>query len=328
MRKIIKITALVCIAVMVFAVFAGCSSKKEKVVIWTSGEDYRNEYYLSECKKKFPQYEIVLEYNKTSVIAAKVIEEKDKCSADILVSEEYQYLEKCSEYLAELTDFDYSEFMPEIVPESHKYTPECRNGGCVIVNTKVLAEKGLAEPQSYADLLKPEYKGLVSMPSPKTSSTGYMFLRQLVNEWGEDAAFAYFDKLSENILQYTSSGSGPVTALIAREVAVGLGMTAQAAVKINGGNNELKIMFFEEGSPYSLLGNAVLKKSSGRTAVMEVFNYLATTLCKGDHEQFLPEQIYKDYTPKMANFPENIKYGNMQNDTLAEKERLLAKWDH
>ena len=105
-------------------------------------------------------------------------------------------------------------------------------------------------------------------------------------------------------------------------------MTAQAAVKISGGNDELKILFFEEGSPYSLLGNAVLKKSSGRTAVMEVFNYLATALCKGDHEQFLPEQIYKDYTPKMANFPENIKYGNMQNDTLAEKERLLAKWDH
>lgn len=328
MKNIKRITAVICLLAVALAAFAGCGQKKEKVVIWTSGEDYRNEYYLSECKKKFPEYNIVLEYNKTSVIAAKVIEEKDKCSADILVSEEYQYLEKCSEYLAELTDFDYSEFMPEIVPESHKYTPECRNGGCVIVNTKVLAEKGLAEPQSYADLLKPEYKGLVSMPSPKTSGTGYMFLRQLVNEWGEDEAFAYFDKLSDNILQYTSSGSGPVTALIAREVAVGLGMTAQAAVKISGGNDELKILFFEEGSPYSLYGNAVLKKSSGRKAVMDVFNYLATTLCKGDHEQFLPEQIYKDYLPKVANFPENIKYGNMQNDTLAEKERLLAKWGH
>lgn len=328
MKNVKRIIAVICLLAIALAAFAGCGQKKEKVVIWTSGEDYRNEYYLSECKKKFPEYNIVLEYNKTSVIAAKVIEEKDKCSADILVSEEYQYLEKCSEYLAELTDFDYSEFMPEIVPESHKYTPECRNGGCVIVNTKVLAEKGLAEPQSYADLLKPEYKGLVSMPSPKTSGTGYMFLRQLVNEWGEDEAFAYFDKLSDNILQYTSSGSGPVTALIAREVAVGLGMTAQAAVKISGGNDELKILFFEEGSPYSLYGNAVLKKSSGRKAVMDVFNYLATTLCKGNHEQFLPEQIYKDYLPKIANFPENIKYGNMSDDTLAEKERLLAKWGH
>ena len=325
MKKIIAVLLLLACAV---SLLSSCGEKKEKVVIWTSGEDYRNQYYLDECKKKFPQYEIVLEYNNTSVIATKVIEEKETCSADILVSEEYQYLEKCSDYLAVLSDFDFSPFLPVLVPESKKYTPECKNAGCIILNTKVLADKGLAEPTSYDDLLKPEYKGLVSMPSPKSSSTGYMFLRQLVNEWGEEEALAYFDKLSENILQYTSSGSGPMKALEAREAAVGLGMTAQAIVKINGGNNELKIVYFEEGSPYSVLGNAVLKKSASRTAVMEVFNYLSTELCRGNNEKFIPDQIYKDYIPEVPGFSPDVKYGNMANDTLAEKERLLEKWDH
>lgn len=323
-----RIVAVLCLLAIVFAAFSGCGSKKKKIVIWTSGESYRNEYYLNECRKKFPDYNIVLEYLSTSVIADKVIEEKDSCSADILVSEEYQYLEKCSDYIAEIKDFDYSPFIEEMIPASRKYTPECRNGGCVILNTKVLEEKGLAEPTSYADLLKPEFKGLLSMPSPKTSSTGYMFLRQLVNEWGEDKAFEYFDKFAENILQFTTSGSGPMNALEAREVAVGFGMTAQAAVKINNGNTELKIVFFEEGSPYSFLGNAVLKKSAERPEVMEVFNYLSTKLCRDNHEKFLPDKLYKDYQPKFPNFPENINYGNMANDTMAEKERLLAKWDH
>ena len=166
------------------------------------------------------------------------------------------------------------------------------------------------------------------MPSPNSSGTGYMFLRQLTNEWGEDAAFEYFDKFSENVLQYTSSGSGPVNALIQREVAVGLGMTSQAVVKINEGNDELEIVFFDEGSPYSMYGNAVLSKSAGSKAVMDVFNYLATDLCKGDNELYFPDQIYKDFAPAIEGFPTNIKYGNMANDTLAEKERLQAKWDH
>lgn len=331
-KTITRVLALMFVIVMVASAFAGCGSntaKKDKVVIWTSGEDYKNEFYLTECQKKFPDYEIELIYMSSSDIAAKVIEEGDKCSADLIISEEYNYLEKCSDYITELTDFDYSVFLPEIVPASHKYTPELKNGGCIIVNTKVLADRGLAEPTSYEDLLKPEFKGLISMPSPKSSGTGYMFLRQLTNEWGEDKAFEYFDKFTENVLQYTSSGSGPVKALIAREVAVGLGMTSQAWVKIEEeGNDELKILFFEEGSPYSMYGNAILKKSADRQAVKDVFNYLATDLCKADNEKYFPDQVYKDFIPVVKGFPSEIKYGNMSNDTQAEKERLLEKWTH
>ena len=55
---------------------------------------------------------------------------------------------------------------------------------------------------------------MISMPNPKSSGTGYMFCKALVNEWGEEKALEYFDKLSENILSYTSSGSGPINALI------------------------------------------------------------------------------------------------------------------
>ena len=75
-----------------------------------------------------------------------------------------------------------------------------------------------------------------------------------------------------------------------------------------------------------MYGNAVLSKSADRQAVMDVFHYLATDLCKGNNEKFFPEQIYKDFAPVVEGFPTNIRYGDMSNDTLAEKERLLAKW--
>lgn len=80
------------------------------------------------------------------------------------------------------------------------------------MDTEALAAKNLPAPASYDDLLKPEYKGLISMPSPKSSSTGYIFLLNMVNERGEEAAFAYFDQLAENMSGqgFTTSGSGPV----------------------------------------------------------------------------------------------------------------------
>lgn len=331
MRNSKKMLSLVCAAGLLLSLFTGCGTQSQKtndnkdIVIWTSGEDYKNEYYLTECQKKFPDYNITLEYMNTSSIAAKVIEEGNNCTCDIILSEEYAYLYKCEEYLAELKDFNYSVFLDELVPANHKFTPELRNGGCIIVNPKVLAEHQISTPTGYQDLLAPQYKGLISMPSPLSSGTGYMFLRQLANEWGEDAAFDYFEKFSGNVLQYTSSGSGPVNALIQGEVAVGLGMISQAVTEINDGM-DLQILFFEEGAPYSLYGNAVLANSADRECVMEVFNYLATDLCRGNNERFFPDQIFKDFVPKIEGYPANVKFGDMSNDTLEEKERLQSKW--
>lgn len=102
-------------------------------------------------------------------------------------------------------------------------------------------------PASYDDLLDEKYKKLISMPNPASSGTGYMFLRQFTNEWGEDEAFAWFDQFTENVLSYTSSGSGPINALVQGEVGIGLGMTSQAVVEINEGVTDLEILFFAEG---------------------------------------------------------------------------------
>ena len=332
-----KLASLLNLILVVFILF-GCTSNKnatpnndnevvdkDPIVIWTSGEDYKNETYLKSLQEKFPEYEFVMEYMNSSTIAAKVIEEGNNCSADIILSEEYGYLNRCEEYLAELNDFDFSIFLDDIVPASHKFTPECKNGGAIIINPEVIENKGLDTPTSYQDLLDPQYKGLISMPSPSSSGTGYMFLRQLTNEWGEDEAFDYFAKFSENVLQYTSSGSGPVNALVQGEVAIGLGMTSQAVVEKQQGVN-LEIVFFDEGSPFSMYGNAVLKKSADRANVMEVFNYLATDLVKQNNDLYFPDQIFKDYMPTVDGFPTNIPYGNMKNDTREEKERLLEKW--
>lgn len=329
MRTWKRIFSTMLALVFCVGVLSGCGSNKnaesKDVVIWTSGEDYKNEYYLNSLRERFSNYNITLEYMNSSTIAAKVKEEGDKAAVDIICSEEYGYLYMIEDQLAVLEDFDFSVFLDDIVPESRKFTPELKNGGCVILNKKVLEDKGAAIPTSYEDLLDPQYKGLISMPSPASSGTGYMFLRQLVNEWGEEEAFAFFERFSENVLQYTSSGSGPVNALVQGEVGIGLGMTSQAVVEISEGV-DLDIAFFEEGSPFSMYGNAMMSKSAGRQAVKDVFNYLATDLCKGDNERYFPDQIYKDFAPTVEGFPKNIHYGDMSNDTLAEKERLLSRW--
>lgn len=328
MKTICRLLSLLLALSLLCVAFAACGSDKETVVIYSSAEDYSIANLQARLDAEFPEYDIVIEYLSTGNHAAKLLAEGKSTECDIVHDLDYGYLAKLAEagVLADLSAYDFSIYTEDSV-ESDRYLVECRNGGAVIVNTEVLAARGLAEPTSYADLLKPEYKNLISMPNPKSSGTGYMFLKSLVNAWGEEEAFDYFDKLTPNVLQYTSSGSGPVNALVQGEVAVGLGMTAQAVIQINDGA-PLKVLYFEEGSPYNMYGQTMIDGKDEREAVKRVFDYLVKVYSYENNEKFLPEKIFKDKDYTLENYPTNIKYSNMTNNSIEEKERLLAKWKY
>ena len=327
MKKIIS-AVLVILVVLCMLLPAGCGSNKEKVLIYASSEEYRLEDLRARLKEEFPQYNCIVEYKDTGSHAATLMAEGKDTPCDISYELEYGYMTQLADegLLLDLSDYDFSKYLEDTVISSY-FTPALRNGGAIIVNPEVLAEKGLSKPTCYEDLLKPEYKGLISMPNPKSSGTGYMFLKALVNAMGEQEAFQYFDKLSENILAFTSSGSGPVNALKTKEAAIGLGMTAQTVTAINEGAN-LEIIFFEEGSPFSLYGQAIIKGKESRQCVKEVFDFLVNTYTEETNKKFFPEQIFKDKVFEVENYPSNIKYADMSNDTMEEKTRLLDQWNH
>lgn len=327
MKKIIS-AVLVILVVLCMLLPTGCGSNKEKVLIYASSEEYRLEDLRARLKEEFPQYNCVVEYKDTGSHAATLMAEGKDTPCDISYELEYGYMTQLADegLLLDLSDYDFSKYLEDTVISSY-FTPSLRNGGAIIVNPEVLAEKGLSKPTCYEDLLKPEYKGLISMPNPKSSGTGYMFLKALVNAMGEQEAFQYFDKLSENILAFTSSGSGPVNALKTKEAAIGLGMTAQTVTAINEGAN-LEIIFFKEGSPFSLYGQAIIKGKESRQCVKEVFDFLVNTYTEETNKKFFPEQIFKDKVFEVENYPSNIKYADMSNDTMEEKTRLLDQWNH
>ena len=326
-----RVLSLTLAAVMFSAClsFTSCGEKKKRIVIYTSAEDFQVEYMQDKLNETFPDLDIVLEYKSSGDHAAILKSAGTKAECHITHDLEYGYaaeLEKLG-VLANLDGLvDFSQFTEDTTP-SLCYSPELRNGGAIILNMDVIEAKNLDIPTSYEDLLDPQYKNLISIPNPKASGTGYMFLLSLVNAWGEEKAFSYFDKLSENLLSFTSSGSGPVNALVGKEVAVGFGMTAHAVQEINNGEN-LKIVFFEEGSPYSLYGQGIIAGKENDEDVVKVFKYIATQLTIEKCERFYPEKIFKDKDFTIENYPSDISYADMSNNTPERKAALLDKWNH
>lgn len=323
-----KLSLLLALVMMLSLVLTGCGGSKERILIYTSVEDYVIEDMNARLSEEFPDYDITVEYVSTGNHAAKLLTEGTNSECDITYDLEYAYMEQLAQagVLADLSAYDRSIYVEDTIASDY-YLVQCRVGGAVILNTEVLQEKGLAEPTSYEDLLKPEYKGLISMANPKSSGTGYMFYKSLVNAWGEDKAVAYFDALTPNVLQYTSSGSGPVNALLQKEVAVGFGMTSHAVTQINEGA-KLKIIYFDEGSPYTMYGQSMIAGKEERECVKEVFDFLVKTYSYELNEKFFPEQMFKDKVFSVENYPENIVYSDMSGNTIEAKEHLLSLWKY
>ncbi|MCC7362141.1 MAG: thiamine ABC transporter substrate-binding protein [Anaerolineales bacterium] len=106
--------------------------------------------------------------------------------------------------------------------DQHRALPVDYGDVCLNYDIAYFGERGLTPPADLEDLLKPEYKGLVVVENPATSSPGLAFLLATIGHFGEDGYLGYWAALRANGVEvvndwetayYTefsgSSGRGP-----------------------------------------------------------------------------------------------------------------------
>ena len=162
------------------------------------------------------------------------------------------------------------------------------------VNTDLLKEKNLPMPRSWADLTKPEYKGLVQMASPQSSGTAYTTLATIVQLWGEEKAFEYLAKLHKNIGQYTKSGSAPGKSAARGETMIGIGFLHDHALqKVNG--FPLELIVPAEGTGYEIGGLSIIKGARNMENAKKFIDFMLTS-----EGQEVPQKV------KMFQVPTNV----------------------
>ena len=312
--------------VMLFMVMllTGCGNK-DKVVIYTSMEEERNQKLTEMLKEEFPNLNVVVQYMATGNSAAKIKNEGTKVEADIVIDLETAHMKDVQDNFADLSNVDTS-FYLDGVNTSKNYLTWVKYTMNLIIDNKYFKEHNLTVPKTYEDLLKPEYKNLIAMPDPKTSGTGYGFFLNAVNIMGEEKAIEYFKKLKGNLREYTTSGSGPTNLLKQGEIAIAMGMTAQGVEAINNGY-DFSIVELTTGSPYNTTSCGIIKGRESNENVMKVFNWLIKDFGKYDKENYMPDKILKDQKSNMKNYPENLKDANMTGvDSTEVKDKLIEKW--
>lgn len=197
------------------------------------------------------------------------------------------------------------------------------------VNTGLLKKLKLPVPHTWKDLIKPQYKKLISMSNPETSGTAFTIMATLIQIMGEDKAYDYLKKLHKNIFEYTKSGTGPIGL-------VGLG---EAAIGINFVHDTIN--FAKKGQPvspivpsdktgYEIGGLSILKGAPHLKNAQKLVDWTLTAKAQA---LAAPTGSYQLPTnPDAAVPPEAVplsKIKVVQYDfkwTAANRDRLIKRW--
>ena len=305
-------------------------TSENTIIIYASSEQFRNDQLQTQIANKFPKLDVRVMYMPTAKSAAKIKVEGDSTDADIVLGLEIGYASKLTHLFADIEGLSSIDYLEGLEPANYdnKLIIWERYAGSFIVNTEILKKNNLIIPKTYDDLLKPEFKNLIAMPDPKSSGTGYFFLKNYINVHGEDAAFEYFGNLADNIKQFSESGSGPLKLLKQGEIGIALGMTFQAVNEIQKGA-PFEVIFPPEGSPFSMTATALVEGRQHNKDILAVFDFIINDFNMYDKEHFSPELTYKGQSISMPSYPKNIQYADMTGIAeLPEKERLLLKWEY
>jgi thiamine transport system substrate-binding protein len=121
--------------------------------------------------------------------------------ADVLYGVDNTFLSRAlSEDIFEAYDSAFLDQIPdqfELDP-NHQALPVDYGDVCINYDKRFFSENGLSIPASLEDLTKSEYKELLVVENPATSSPGLAFLLATIAEYGPEGYQAYWQQLKDN----------------------------------------------------------------------------------------------------------------------------------
>ncbi|MFT3963461.1 ABC transporter substrate-binding protein [Propionivibrio sp.] len=199
-------------------------------------------------------------------------------------------------------------------------------------NPELLAKKKLPVPKSWADLLKPEYKGDIQVANPASSGTAYTMIATLVQLMGEDKAFEYLKVLHRNVGQYTRTGTGPIKAVARGETAVSISFVHDAPQERMAGF-PVETVTPSEGTGAEIGSMSIIKGARNLEAAKKFYEWALTPAAQemaAAAKQFqLPSNKNAKVDPNVPDFKSIrfINYDYAKYGASNERKRLIARWE-
>jgi iron(III) transport system substrate-binding protein len=310
----------------------GASAEPTHVVVYTALEPEEIGTLVPMFEKEHPGIKLDIVRDSTGVVTAKLMAEASSPRADAVWGLAATSLLN-ADRIGLLAPYKPAGF-DQLSPEFRDDRPEPRWEGidgfmtAFAVNTVELAKANLPIPRSFADLAKPIYKGMVTMPNPSMSGTGFLTIAGILQNRGEDAGWKYLDQLNQNIAAYTHSGSEPAELAATGEHPIGISFGFRVLQEKKKGA-PLEVIFPSEKSGWDMEANALIQKPGIQSASKIFLDWAIGPAAFKYYSQHFAILANPSFAQPVAGFPENPKAQmvKMNFPSAAEnREKILDEW--
>ena len=232
------------------------------LVVYGSCEE---EYLAVACEKFQDLYGIEVQYQRLSTgeVQSKVEEENGNPSGDVWFGGTTDPYNVCAaEGLLEAYEAENaSHLLGDAYRDADGYWYGIYKGILgFMVNRDELDRMNIPVPQDWADLLKPEYEGLVWLSNYNTAGTAKLVINTMIQKYGHDEGIQYLVDLDKNVQVYTKSGSGPSKNVGTGECVVGIGFLHDGITQIvDNGYGNVELVIPSSGTSYEIGATAIFK---------------------------------------------------------------------
>ena len=149
-----------------------------------------------------------------------------------------------------------------------------------MANKDELARLGLEAPQTWDDLLKEEYKGLIWLSNYNTAGTAKLVVNTMLQMKGHDEGIKFLVDLDKNIQVYTKSGSGPSKNVGTGECVIGIGFLHDGVAQIvDNGYENIQLIIPADGTTCEIGPVAIFKGAKHPNAAKLFMEYALSPEC-------------------------------------------------
>lgn len=332
MKATFKLVPHLAAGALALCLASAALAQKTTLTVYTAWEIETLKPYAEGFAKVAPDIELKYVRDSTGVITAKALAEKANPQADVIAGLAASSLELLKQENM-LTPYSPKGFDRLTRDYSDKATPPNWVGldvwgATICFNTVEARKRNLPKPETWRDLAKPIYKGMIVMPNPASSGTGFLDVTAWLQLFGEQEGWKYMDALHENIAQYTHSGSKPCKQAGAGEFPIGISFELRAH-KTKASGAPIDMIFPTEGLGYDIEAAGIVKGTRKLEAAQRYLDWLAS---KEANELFARDWAivaYPGVAKKVDSIPVNYEKMLVKNDfgyIAKNRERVLNEW--
>ena len=243
------------------------------------------EYLAAACQHFQELYGIKVNYQRLSTgeVQAKIEEENGNPSADVWfggTTDPYNVLAK-EDLLEPYAAQNASHLISDMYKDAEgKWYGIYKGILGFMVNTDELERLGLEAPADWADLLKPEYKGLIWLSNYNTAGTAKLVVNTMIQKYGHDEGIQYLVDLDKNIQVYTKSGSGPSKNVGIGECVIGIGFLHDGITQIvDNQYGNIALVIPSSGTSFEVGATAMFKGAKHPNAAKLWIEYALSPEC-------------------------------------------------